>query len=302
MRVGTCVPHDDVAHVNGQFSLEKALSALSRAGIRGCLYNFVPDESHWETAAREVSVALNNTGITLMEYNAPLWLQPLERSDCVPLAHKFVRLLSIAEHIGCLNVVACTGGFGKGLGPHPRNRSQESWDLLKETCLLIAEEAAQQHLRARVLIELVYTGVIWSPRVLAQFVDEVNSPHVQGHMDIANCLTFDNIYDHADFIRESFRVIGSCVHSSHIKDVRPIESYFPGLEECFVGEGVLDFRSYLSCLAQMPADFPVLIEHMRAYEDIQRSYQRIVAMADEMGITVWSDRPSARASEAIRTR
>jgi sugar phosphate isomerase/epimerase len=289
MRLGTCVPGDETVHINGQFSLEKALFALSNIGIRGCLYNFVSDESRWEATSRELSVSLKNTGVTLMEYNAPLLLQPLERSGCSPLAHKFVRLLSIAESIGCLNVVACTGGFGKGLGPHPRNRSPQSWDLLKETCLLIAEEAEQKRLRARVMIELVYTSVIWSPQALARFVDEVSNPNVQGHMDIANCLTFDNIYDHVDFIRESFCVLGSRIHSAHIKDVAPIDSYFPGLEERYVGDGVMHLRCYLLCLSQMPSDFPVLIEHMYAYEDIQRSYRRISSIADEIGISVWSD-------------
>lgn len=139
------------------------------------------------------------------------------------------------------------------------------------------------------MIEPVYTSVIWSPSVLARFVDEVNSQNVQGHMDIANCLTLDNIYDHADFIRKSFCVLGARIHSAHIKDVAPIESYFPGLEERYVGDGVMHLRCYLSCLSQMPPDFPALIEHMHAYEVIQRSYRRISSIADEMGISVWSD-------------
>lgn len=289
MRVGTCIPVDETVSVNGQFHLEKALSVMFQLGIRGCLTNFGPDESRWDTAARELATALGNTGVTLLEYNAPLWLQPRERSGCQSLAHKFARLLEIAESIGCLNVGACTGGFGKGLGPHPRNRSQESWDLLKETCLLLAEEAEHRGLRARVLIELVYTSVIWSPQTLARFVADVNSPNVQGHMDIANCLTFDNIYGHAAFIRESFVVLGGRIQSSHVKDVAPIESYFPGLAECLVGEGVLDFRTYLGCLAQMPPEFPVLIEHMRASHEIERSYRRVAAIAEEMGIRLWSD-------------
>ena len=161
--------------------------------------------------------------------------------------------------------------------------------MLKETCLLIAEEAEQKRVCARVMIEPVYTSVIWSPEGLARFVDEVNSPNVQGHMDIVNCLTFDNVHDHADFTRESFRVLGSRIHSAHLKDVAPIESYLPGLEERHIGDGVLDIRCYLRCLSQMPPDFPVVIEHIRAYEVIQRSYRRICSIAEEMGISVWRD-------------
>lgn len=287
MRLGTCVPSDEAARINGQFSLEKALSALSEAGIRGCMYSFVSDESRWEPASRELAASLENTGVTLMEYVASPYLQPLERSCCSALAHKFVRVLSIAESIGCLNVVACTGGFGKQLNPHPRNRSQESWDLLKEACVLIAEEAGQKRVSARVLIEPVYTSVICSPERLARFVDEVGSPSVQGHMDIVNFLTFDNVYHHADVIAEAFRVLGPRIHSAHLKDVAPIESYLPGLQERHIGEGALDIPCYLSWLSRMPPDFPVVIEHLSSHEVIRRSYRRISAIAEEMGIPVW---------------
>jgi hypothetical protein len=39
----------------------------------------------------------------------------------------------------------------------------------------------------------------------------------------------------------------------------------------------------------MPSDFPVLIEHMRSLADIERSYQRIEALAKDLNISVWKD-------------
>ena len=288
MRLGTCLPGDESAQVDGRFNIAKAADSLAKAGIRGCLTNFTPDETAWETSSRELEKALRNAGVTLMEYNTPFLVSVASRDGCASTAKKVVRLLEIAESIGCLNVVTCVANV-RSILPDPMSRSRQYRDTLKEICLLIAEEAGRLGLRARLLLELVYTTVTWCPEVLAQFIDEVGSPNVQGHMDIANCLTFDNIFDHAGFIKDAFAVLGDRIHSAHIKDVAPAESYFPGLTEALVGEGVMDNRTYLECLGKMPVDFPAIIEHMHSMEDIKRSYERIKAIADELKIPVWNE-------------
>ncbi len=115
------------------------------------------------------------------------------------------------------------------------------------------------------------------------------SPHVRAHMDIANCLTFDNIFDHGEFIRDSFRILGDRICSAHLKDVRPADSYFPGLVELPVGDGVMDIRTYIECLAGMQPGIPAVIEHMSRMEDIKRSYDRVTQTANELGVEVWSN-------------
>ena len=288
MRLGTCLPRDESASINGEFNMDKALEAISKEGIKGCLFNFVTDESLWEETSISFSKSLKNAGIKLLEYNPSFYIQTLEHEGCKPFTNSIVKALSISESIGCLNVVTCVGGYSN-LRSHPRNKTQESWEVLKETCILVAEEAARRNLRARLLIEPVYISVIWSPEILAKFIDEINSPNIQGHMDIVNCLNFDMIYDHGGFIKESFGKLGNRIHSSHIKDVAPLSSYFPGLEEKQVGEGVMDIRTYVECISKMPADFPAIIEHLSHISDIRRSYMRIKAITDEMGISVWND-------------
>jgi len=287
MKLGTGIPYDEPTQVNGVFNLDKALGCLSSAGIRGCLTGFVGGEAHWENSTRDLGRALQNAGVELLEYNTPFLIEVFSREQCKPTAHKIVRLLELSESIGCLNVVTCVAGPNSIL-PNPWNRSQECRDLLKETCDIIAEESARKILKARLLLELVYTTIVWSPLALARLLDEIDSPNVQGHMDLANCLTFDNIYDHAEFTRDAFTILGDRIYSAHIKDVAPSESYFAGLTECMVGDGVMDYRTYLDCLSMMPQGFPALIEHISSMADIERSYNRIKAIADEMNIPVWS--------------
>lgn len=289
MKLGTSIPCDEPAQVNGIFNLDKALGCLVSAGIRGCVTNFVDDESRWEIFTRDLNRALRAAGVELLEYNAPFLMQVLSREQCKPTARRIVRLLELSESIGCLEVGTCAGGPNNSIFPHPWNRSQECHDLCKETCEIIAKESARRNLKARLFLEPVYTTIVWSPLTLARFIDEIGSPNVQAHMDLANCLTFDNIYNHTEFTRDAFTILGDRIHSAHIKDVAPVQSYFPGLTECLVGDGVMDYKSYLECLSRMSPGFPVVIEHMSAMTDIKRSYKRIKAIADDMNIPVWCE-------------
>ena len=286
MRLGTSIPSDEPARVNGKFDMDKALACLREAGIRGCLHNFVRDESQWESAARQFDKSLRKAGVTLFEYNAPFFIDTLTVEACAPLAERIVRLLAIAELIGCLNVATCVGG-PRSILPHPWNRSSECRDLLLRTCSLVSEGAGRLGLKARLLLEPVYTTIIRTPLEVAQVIDEVGSPNVLAHMDMVNMLSYDNIFDHADFMREAFEVMGGKFSSAHVKDAAPTDSYLPGIHELPAGDGIVDLRTYLQCLDKQEPGFPVLIEHLSAMADISRCYSHVAGIARELGIDIW---------------
>jgi sugar phosphate isomerase/epimerase len=288
VRLGTCLPGDESAQVAGVFDIRKATAALSAAGIRGCLTNFGNESAAWERSTQELGRALADAGVTLLEYNMPFFIQTETRERCAADADRTVRLLELAESIRCLNVVTCVDG-PNGIHGHPDARNPCRRTVLIDTCRRIAEAAGQRGLRARLCLELVYTTVTWSPRVLAELVDEVGSPNVQGHMDLVNCLTFDNLFDHTQLCREAFATLAGRFHSAHLKGVGPAESYLAGLAEMQVDRGYLDLRTYLKCLGALPPTFPAIIEHLAALPDIVRSYRYVKAMAVESGIPTWAE-------------
>ena len=286
MRLGTCLHWEDHFKTSGRFDLDRQLDALAAEGIRGCLFNFPPDESQWEKVSLELEKALRNAGIILLEFNSPCNLYAPTHDQCRIIAEKYVDALAISQNIGCLNVAACVEGPDSIL-PHPYNRSPEAYARLKDICLLIAEGTARRNIKARLLLEPVYTTLLWSPLVTARFIDEIGSPNVQAHMDVANFYHYDMIFDQAPFIRDAFTILKDRIHSAHVKDVAPAKSYFPGLVEMGVGEGIMDYRTYLQCLSKMPEDFPVIIEHMADLNQIVKSYRIIKTIAEEMGISTW---------------
>jgi sugar phosphate isomerase/epimerase len=284
MIIGSCIPVDKTKKNDHKLSLDEALDALAGFGIKSCMEIFYSSEDLWEKKAHTLAKALGRRGMTLLEDGSPFYLNTASRESFLAAVPKLIKLLSISESIGCLNVGVCAGG-PNAIYPHPDNRRQKSWDSLKEMCCLIAEESARRGLKARLLFEMVYVTVLWSPDVLARLIDEVASPNIQGHMDIANCLSYDNIYDHTKLIKNAFSILSGKIYSAHIKDIRPNrKTYLPGIHECHVGDGVMDNHTYLECLSHMPADFPVFVEHLHNIDDIIKVYNRVKAICDELNI------------------
>ena len=284
MKLGTNLPDDASVMVDGKLNLEKATELVAKAGIRGCLTNLPGDESEWKAHTQRLKKALDAAGLELFEYNLPFFLTaPLGGNHEVE-ADRMVRAFEMAEEVGCLNVGTCLANRNS-IYPDMKSRSPEYYDNVRATCELIARKAERKGLKARFAVELVYTTVTYSLPVLLRLLDEVASPNVQGHIDIANCYTFDTLYRQREFIQETFAVFQEGrFHSAHLKDILPLESYFPGLYEVLVGDGILDIRTYLECLNEMPGDVPVIIEHMHTMEEISRSHERTLALAREAGL------------------
>jgi len=287
MRLGVNLPYDEAVKFDDGL-LVTTINTLAAAGIRGCLTNFVNDEKQWEAISKKLIKRLDEGGMALLEYNAPFFIPTTSRDTVKKEAEKFVRLLAISENIGCLSVGTCAMG-PNSIYPHPANRTPGAYDILKQTCELIARDAQRLGLRARLEIEVVYTTLLGTPREVADFVDEIASPNIQGHMDIVNCLTLDNVFDHADYIKEAFRVMKGRFYSAHIKDVRPVRSYLPGIEIAPLGEGCLDLKTYLQCLAELPATFPAVIEHIDTVQESIEAYRRVKNLCMELGMETWGD-------------
>ena len=59
------------------------------------------------------------------------------------------------------------------------------------------------------------------------------------------------------------------------------------LNECSPGEGSLDFVRVLKIIDRyLPADAPVLLEHMTTFEEYRRAYEYTAAKAAEAGVRI----------------
>ena len=90
------------------------------------------------------------------------------------------------------------------------------------------------------------------------------------------------------FIAECFGNLAPLIKSTHIKDSRmhPMD-LTTILEECSPGEGSLDFAKILKILDErLPADAPVLLEHMTTFEEYEKAYCYLAEIAEANGISI----------------
>jgi L-ribulose-5-phosphate 3-epimerase UlaE len=90
-------------------------------------------------------------------------------------------------------------------------------------------------------------------------------------------------FDTGALIRECFQKLGPWIVSCHGKDIALREEAALHLDEVQIGEGNLDYATYLTELANL-SDVPLMLEHLRD-EEYAVARDRIFAFGDAAGVT-----------------
>ena len=128
-----------------------------------------------------------------------------------------------------------------------------------------------------------------SPEACLRLIRDVDRTQFGAHMDFVNMINCPRRYlDAENFIEECFRTLAPYIKSTHLKDTRMHPTRLTViLEECSPGEGELDFAKILAVMDRwLPADSPVLLEHMQTFEDYAKAYAYVAEQAALAGISV----------------
>ena len=128
-----------------------------------------------------------------------------------------------------------------------------------------------------------------SPESCLQLMKDVDREQFAVHMDFVNMINCPRRFLNAEgFIEECFEKLGPYIKSTHLKDSRmDLTELTTVLNECSPGEGSLDFVQVLRIIDRyLPADAPVLLEHMSTFEEYRRAYGYVAAKAAEAGVPV----------------
>lgn len=241
-----------------------------------------------EEIRRYVSICQRND-VVIAE--AGVWKNPFDPDPAVAQAAMdyAVGQLRLADEWDipcCVNIVGTASAAGWDAAD-PSNFTAETYEKIIASIRQIIDTARPK--RACYCIEPMPWMVPDSPESYLRLIQDVDRPQFGAHMDFVNMINCPRRYlAPEDFIESCFRILKPYIKSTHIKDTRMNPTRLTAmLEECFPGEGTLDYARVLRIMDQfLPSDAPVLLEHMQTAEEYRTAYDYVAGVAARSGISV----------------
>ena len=218
-----------------------------------------------------------------------VWRNPFDREHGAAHLEYACRQLRLADELEipcCVNIVGTDSPAGWDAAD-PGNFSEEMYGRIIGSIRRIIDAVNPK--KAFYCIEPMPWMIPDGPDVYLQLMRDVDRPQFAVHMDFVNMINCPRRYLAAeDFIEECFRKLGPWIRSTHLKDSRMDPTRLTTLlTECSPGEGSLDFVRVLRILDQyLPADAPVLLEHMTTFAEYRAAYEYVAGKAKEVGVRI----------------
>ena len=277
MRLGCANPAFNAQSVA---DLEPLCEKLDRHGLSAILapqsLATLPDDpcAEFGERARQLGLAIGEAGFwqNIMTPDAAMQAKRLE----------IVRtMLRKAEIMGCDCVVTSVGTKGPADAwnePHPYMFTEECKAELRDLVLRILDGLDLK--RTKYCLEAWCHSFFYGLDEVKAFVDRVGHPAFGVHLDQMNLVTHEYFYRTTELVNRTFDLLAKHVVSLHMKDIRwDFKHMFLKWDEVLIGDGVLDYATYLRRIAQdLPQDIPCYCEHLQdeaAYiENVQRLHHR----------------------------
>ncbi len=193
--------------------------------------------------------------------------------------------LALADAVGARCCVDIAGSFNPKVwyGPHPKNLSDEFFDAAVENARKIID--AVEPRRAKFCYEMMGWALPDSVESYLAMIEAVDRDAFGVHLDPCNLINSPGrFYRNTQLLNECFDKLGPHIASCHAKDLRWEVEMNVHFREVTLGDGALDYRTYLKRLAALPGDVPLMVEHMQGAEEYDRSRRHLFELGKEIGV------------------
>ncbi len=208
---------------------------------------------------------------------------PLKRAE----NKKYVaERMALAEAVGARCCVDIAGSYNAKVwyGPDPKNFSQEFFDATVENCRAVID--AVKPTRTRFTVEMMGWSIPDGPDAYLKLIAAVDRKAFAVHLDVCNVINSpQRFYANADVIKECFAKLGKWIVSCHAKDLEWITELNVHFLEVIPGRGSIDYRAYLTQLAQCPVEAPLMLEHLKTAEEYEEGKQYILRTGKAAGVS-----------------
>jgi sugar phosphate isomerase/epimerase len=234
---------------------------------------------------REIAAAFAKHDVIIAEVGR--WCNLLE-ADAQKRAANLAKVtdgLALAEAIGARCCVDIAGSLSPTSwhGPHPDNLSRKFFDAIVENARKIIDTVKPR--RAKFCYEMMGWSLPDSPDSYLELIKAVDREAFAVHLDPCNIVNSPSrFYRNTELLSECFDKLGKWIVSCHAKDLTWDVEMNIHFREVPLGEGSLDYTTYLKRLAALPDDVPLMIEHMRGPEEYDKSRLHLFELGPKIGV------------------
>jgi sugar phosphate isomerase/epimerase len=193
--------------------------------------------------------------------------------------------LALADEVGALCVVNIAGSHNpkNWAGPHPKDVSQDAFDLYVENARSIIDAVRPKH--AKFTYEMMPWMLPDSADSYLELMKAIDRPAFAVHLDVVNIINSPRrYYDTTSVIRDCFAKLGPHIVCCHLKDIKLQDGLTVHLDEVMVGTGGFDIKTYLLEAEKLTHQPPVLLEHLQTKEEFDQAREYVVGVAGKVGV------------------
>jgi sugar phosphate isomerase/epimerase len=195
--------------------------------------------------------------------------------------------LALADELDARCCVDISGSYNpeKWDGQHPKNVSDTCYDETVENVRKVIDAVKPK--RAKFSLEMMGWAIPDSTDSYLRLIKAIDRKSFGVHIDVCNMINSpDKFWNTTRLINEVFDKLGPLILSAHAKDLRWLPGANIHFDECVIGEGAIDFITYMKRLAALEQDVPLMIEHMKNQADYLKCRDHLFKVASETGITL----------------
>jgi len=196
-----------------------------------------------------------------------------------------IRALALADELDARCCVNIAGSFNPTHwdGPHPRNLSEEAFELTVQNVRQIIDTVKPK--RAFYSLETMPWVIPDSADSYLRLIEAIDRPMFGVHLDPVNLINCPvRYYDNAGLLRECFIKLGPWIISCHGKDILMRDQLTVHLDEVRPGLGALNYKVFLQELSRLPGDLPLILEHL-APDEYPLAREYVVGVAAQIGLS-----------------
>jgi sugar phosphate isomerase/epimerase len=143
---------------------------------------------------------------------------------------------------------------------------------------------------AKFLIEANPKTFFYDPEAIAECVHGVGHSSFGVHLDQMNMVDQRSYFDTTELINRTFDLLADYIGGVHMKDVLwdwdcPMNQFLK-FDEVLIGDGVLDYHTFLTRLNTLDRDLPCMCEHLATEGEYAINFARVRRIAAETGVEI----------------